>query len=163
MRRFGRHGRDPDSAAREHLIDAISRIRREQRSLEARIATAMVDSAALDRALRDQRQLLEKAAHQIADALAGARQAADGAAAGGDGREAAPYRQAVAGFAAQLQAVQASGEQLRRLGTGAAENTEEIRRLLSQSAASLDGTLRAEIELLGHLERLDRERTIAEQ
>jgi hypothetical protein len=68
----------------------------------------------------------------------------------------------VAGFAAQLRVVEASGAQLERLGSGAAENVARTRQLLRQSAASLDGALRAEVELLARLERLDRERTIAD-
>jgi hypothetical protein len=162
VRRFGRHGGDRDGEARDRLVDAISRIRRDQRAVEASLGVAVVDAATLDRALRDQRRLLDDAVAQIADARAVAQRAADGAAADGGETAAEPYRLAVAGFAAQLRVVEASGAQLERLGSGAAENVARTRQLLRQSAASLDGALRAEVELLARLERLDRERTIAD-
>jgi hypothetical protein len=157
----GRRGR-PDEGARDRLIDAISRIRRDQRAVEASLGVAVIDAATLDRALRDQRQLLDEAVSQIADARAVAQRAAESAAADGGEVAAAPYRLAVDGFAAQLRVVEASGAQLERLGSGAADNVAHTRQLLRESAASLDGALRAEVDLLGRIERLDRERAIAD-
>jgi hypothetical protein len=162
VRWFRRHSGDPDGDARDRLVDAISRIRRDQRAVEASLGVAVVDAATLDRALRDQRELLDAAAQQIADARAVAQRAADGAAADGGDVAAAPYRLAVDGFAAQQRVVEASGAQLERLGSGAADNVARTRQLLRESAASLDGALRAEVDLLARLERLERDRTIAE-
>jgi hypothetical protein len=162
VRGFGRRRRDPDGSARDRLVDAISRIRRDQRAVEASLGAAVVDAATLDRALRDQRQLLDAAAQQITDARAVAQRAADGAAADGGNAAAAPYRQAVDGFTAQLRVVEASGAQLDRLGAGAAENVARTRQLLRESATSLDSALRAEVDLLARIERLDRQRAIAE-
>lgn len=162
MHWFGKGHGDPDGDARDRLVDAISRIRRDQRAVEVSLGAAIVDAATLDRALRDQRGLLSAAAQQIAEARAVAQRAADGAAADGGDVAAAPYRLAVDGFAAQLRVVQASGAQLDRLGAGAADNVGQTRRLLRESAASLDGALRAEMDLLARLDRLERERMIAE-
>jgi hypothetical protein len=162
MRGFGGRGREPDSGARDRLIDAISRIRRDQRAVEISLGAAVVDAATLDRALRDQRQLLAAAVKQIAEARAVAQRAADSAAADGGEVAAAPYRLAADGFAAQQQVVEVSGAQLQRLGSGAAENVAQTQRLLRESAASLDSALRAEVDLLARIERLDRERAIAD-
>ena len=162
MRGIGRRDRDADGGARERLVDAISRIRRDQRSVESSLGVAVVDAATLDRALRDERQLLDAAAKQIADARAVAQRAADGAAADGGEAAAAPYRLAVEGFAAQQRVVEAAGAQLQQLGKGAAQNVARTKQLLRGSAASLDGALRAELDLLTRIERLDRERTIAD-
>lgn len=159
---FGRRHGDPDEGARDRLIDAISRLRRDQRAVEASLGAAIVDAATLSRVLRDQRQLLAEAIAQIADARSVAQRAADGAAADGGEAAAAPYRLAAGGFAAQQRVVETSGAQLERLGAGAAGNVEQTRQLLRESAASLDAALRAEVDLLARLERLDRERTIAE-
>lgn len=159
---FGRRHGDPDEGARDRLIDAISRLRRDQRAVEASLGAAIVDAATLGRALRDQHQLLDEAVAQIADARAVAQRAADSAAADGGDAAASPYRLAADGFAAQQRVVEASGAQLERLGAGAAENVERTRQLLRASAASLDAALRAEVDLLARLERLDRERTIAD-
>jgi hypothetical protein len=162
VRGFGKRRRDRDGDARDRLVDAISRIRRDQRAVEASLGVAVVDAATLDRALRDQRELLDAAAQQLVEARALAQRAADGAAADGGDVAAAPYRLAVEGFAAQLRVVEASGAQLERLGTGAAENVARTRQLLRESAASLDGALRAEVDLLARIERLDRDRAIAD-
>jgi hypothetical protein len=51
---------------------------------------------------------------------------------------------------------------LQRLGWRAAENVAQTQRLLRESAASLDSALRAEVDLLARIERLDRERAIAD-
>ena len=162
MRGFGGRGRDSDGGARDRLIDAISRIRRDQRAVEVSLGAAVVDAATLGRALRDQRRLLDTAVRQIADARATAQRAADDAAADGGEAAAAPYRLAVEGFTAQERVIEASGAQLQRLGTGAAENVAQTQRLLRESAASLDAALRAEVDLLARIERLDRERAIAD-
>lgn len=66
------------------------------------------------------------------------------------------------GFVAQLRVVEASAAQLSRLGAGAADNVARTRQLLRESAASLDTALRAEVDLLARIERLDRERAIAD-
>lgn len=148
------------AGARAEIVDAIAHIRRDQLAVESRIGVAFADSAGLRRALRDQAHLLDRAARQIDAAYAAARAAAAVVAADGGDSAAAPYLQAVDGFAAQLRLVRATGAQLERIGAAAEADAERVGRLLRESAVSLDRALRAEIELLARLERLDRERAI---
>lgn len=143
------------------MVTAIARLRRDQAELDARLGASVVDAAVLTRAVHDQRRLLDEADAQIRDATAVAQAAADEAAAAGDEPAAAGYRQAVAGFAGQHEVVRASRAQLERLTGGAGQNLDRTRELLRVSAASLDRALRAEVELLGRLERLDRARVVA--
>jgi hypothetical protein len=156
---FGRPGRA--LGARDVAVVGIDRLRRDQREIDARLRAAVVDAAVLERAVRDQRRLLGEAAAQIRDATARARGAAERAAADRDGLAAAGYRQAVDGFGSQLAVVEGTRAQLDRLAGGAATNLDRTRTLLRESAASLDRALRAEVELLGRLERLDRRQAIA--
>jgi hypothetical protein len=152
-------GRRADfGALRSGIVDAIGRLRRDQRAVESRLGTAFVDAASLQRALADQRRLLDAAREQIRQAHAAARRAAEGAAVDGGDVAAAPYRLAADGFVAQLRVVEATAAQLDRLGAGASDNLEQARRVLRESAASLDRALRAEVGLLSRVERLDRER-----
>ena len=155
-------GRDATPGGpRDAVVTAIAGLRRDQAELDARLGVAVVDTAVLTWAVHDQRRLLDEAAGQIRDATAAAQAAADEAAADGGEPAAAPYRQAAAGFAAQQELVRAGRAQLERLTGGAEQNLERTRQLLRDSAASLDRALRAEVELLGRLEHLDRQRVIA--
>lgn len=157
-RRFGRQS----AASTDAVVVAIDRIRRDQAEIESRLGVTHVDAAVLHRAVRDQQRLLAAAHRQIADARMAAQDQERAAAGDGDSAAAAAYRQAVDGFGRQLDVVQATRAQLERLVGGATQNLERTHALLRDSAASLDAALRAEVELLGRLERLHRERVIAE-
>ncbi len=153
----GGHGTDP----RGSVLAAITRIRRDQAAVEARLGAATVDAAMLDRAVDDQRHVLHDASIQIRDAGGAAERAAERAFVEDGEAAAAPYRMAADGFGVQLQAMRATISQLDRLHGGAAANLDRTRALLRESAQSLDRALRAEVELLDRIERLDRERVIA--
>jgi hypothetical protein len=156
-----RDGRETAQRLLAGAAEAISRIRRDQRDVQARVGRAFVDSALLSRAVDDQRALLDQAAAQLRDASSAAQRAADDARTDDGPAAATGYQQAAHGFASQLRVVEASRAQLQQLHAGAAEDAERARQLLCECAASLDGALRGEVQLLSRLEQLERERTVA--
>lgn len=157
---FGGPGSEADAA--DVAVVAIERLRRDQAEIEARLGVAEVDAAVLRRAVRDQRRLLDDAAAQIARAHADVSSRAGDATRHGDGPAAAGFRQAADGFASQLQVVRATRAQLDRLDETGTAGLDRTRALLRASAASLHRALVAEVDLLARLERLARERVIAE-
>jgi ABC-type transporter Mla subunit MlaD len=149
----------PAPDPRTAILDAIRRIGRDQQLLSRRIEDAYVQRIQLDRVLHEQSDLLAQAVAQIQDAITEARRAAESARAGD--QPAAQYEQTVAGLRSQLAVVEASAADLERLRGDVAASSARVARLLRESAASLDATLRAEVGLLARLERLERERVIA--
>ena len=150
----------PAPDPRAAILDAIRRIGHDQQLLSRRIGEAYVQRAELDRVLHEQSHVLAQAVAQIQEAITVAQRAAVSAPAGDPQR--AQYEQTVAGLRSQLAVVEASVADLERLRGDAATSAAQVALLLRASAASLDVTLRAEVELLARLERLEREQVIAE-
>lgn len=148
---------DPRSA----VLHAIAQTRQQQDRLAADSGAVFVRRAEIERALREQQLVLSGAADQIRQAMAVAQTAADGARADG-GVDPAPYELTAQGLRDQLEVVEASIAQLEPLRAGAQANLTNARVLLRQNAASLDRVLRAEVQLLGRLDRLERQRIIAQ-
>lgn len=143
-------------AAHDAMLRTIAR----QRVAQRRLGTTYVRRADLKRALSDQRQSLDQAHAQIDEAIAAAEHAA--AAAREQGDDATPYELAAQGLGDQLAVVDAALAQLREAGERAWENVTRAQRVLSETGAALDAALREQVSLLGRLERLRRQRVIAE-
>jgi hypothetical protein len=143
-------------AAHEAILQTIE----QQRATQRRLGTTFVRRADLDRAVRDQRQLLDQARTQIEGAIAAAQRAAAEARAAGDSP--VPYEQAALGLGDQLAVVDASRAQLSRVAQQALQNVARAQRVLTETGAALDAALRAQVSLLARLERLQRQRAIAD-
>jgi chromosome segregation ATPase len=153
--RFRRHADD----ARSQLLQAIARTRQQQARVDAELRTVFVRGVQLDRALTDQAELLSDAAGQIRDAMGIAQGAAETARAEAD-IDPSPFELTAQGLSTQLDVVDAAIEHLGSLRVDAETSVEQARTVLRQNAAALDGALRAEVQLLGRLDRLERERVI---
>lgn len=140
--------------------DAILHTIEQQRATQRRLGTTFVRRADLGRALRDQRQLLDQAHAQIEGAIDAAQRAAAEAREAGDSP--ALYEQAAQGLGAQLAVVDASRAQLSRVGEQALQNVTRAQQMLAETGAALDTALRAQVSLLARLERLQRQRAIAD-
>lgn len=159
-RRLGRD-RSVDADLRSAVLQAITRTREQQARLSADAGAVFVHRAEAQRALNDQHQVLADAARQIDRARLLAEQAAAQARTG-QGTDPVPYELTAEGLQSQLEVVEASMGQLDDLRIDAQTSVANAQVLLKQNAHSLDQALRAEILLLGRLERLQRRRVISE-
>lgn len=153
-------GVDDVSRAQSAAHEAILRTIAEQRAAQKRTARERVRRADLERAVRQQRRLLVQAGEQISDAVAVAGRA--GADARAARENAQPYEQTVVGLQSQLSVVEAAVAELDRNGDQALATVARAQRLLDETGRALDAALRAQVSLLGRLERLQRQRAIAE-
>jgi hypothetical protein len=153
-------GRRTPAPSRSSTLEAILHTAAAQRAAQRRIATAGVRRADLERAIREQRRLLEQAGAQIAEAIAVADRA--GADARAAHENAQPYEAAVAGLLTQRAVLDTAAAQLERQAAPALETAAEAQRLLDETGRALDAALRAQVSLLARLERLQRQRAIAE-
>jgi hypothetical protein len=149
-------GADSPSRARDAILDAAAA----QRAAQRRIAMAGVRRVDLERAISEQRRLLEQAGAQIAEAITVAERA--GADARAAHESAQPYELAVAGLHSQRGVLEAAAGELDRQAGQALETAAEAQRLLDATGRALDAALRAQVSLLARLERLQRQRAIAE-
>jgi hypothetical protein len=154
------HARDDDPAAA--VGRAIRQIQHEQRVLAARIGTAVATQAQTAQALRQQHVVLSRVRAEIVQAKSVAERAAESARADEGPAAAVPFDQTAAGLQAQLDAVQLALDEITGMQHAAHGNTERARALLRNSRASLDEALREQMRLLARLERLHRQRLIAE-
>jgi hypothetical protein len=160
-RRLIGRDRPAETNPRSAVLLAIAHTREQQAKLAADAGAVFVKRAEIERALTNQHLVLAGAAEQIRQAIAVAQNAAAGARAD-DGVDASPYELTAQGLQTQLDVVVASIAQLEQLRTGAQANVTSAQTMLRDNAASLDRALRAEVHLLGRLERLERQRVIAE-
>jgi hypothetical protein len=151
-----------DHDRRSAALEAIAQAGR-QRELAARMAaTTLVTHAQLERAIAQQHRLLAAARDQIRTAVQAADRAADAARADGGPAAATPYELTARRLGEQLELVQAALTHLEQLRGATRQNVDRAQQLLRGNAARLDDALRAEVQLLGRLEHLDRERAKAE-
>jgi DNA repair exonuclease SbcCD ATPase subunit len=150
-----------DTNPRSAVLQAIAHTREQQVRVSAEVAAVFVKRVSIERALQDQHAVLIDAADQIGQAMAIAQRAAAGARVD-EGADARPFELTAQGLQTQLDAVQASIAQLEQLRAGAQANVTTAQQMLRENASSLDRALRAEVRLLGRLERLERQRVIAE-
>lgn len=147
---------------RAQLRQAIVRIREQQAEVGRQAGSAIVRQGQAEQAVRQQQLTLAQAEAQIRDAVAAAQRAADGAREDGGQAAAAPYQQTADGLRSQLAVVETARGQLERLRGDAVSNVAQAHVMLHENRASLDVALRAEVALLLRLERLERDRVIAE-
>lgn len=162
-RLLGREPHDRPSAAdpRSAVRQAIAHTRQQQAVLAAQAGKVFVERAEIEQALTSQHRVLVEAQEQIRQAMTLAQQAADDAHADGS-VDPVPYELTAAGLQTQLDVVDASVVQLQRLRDGASSNLANAQTMLRENTESLDRALRGEIGLLSQLERLERQRVIAE-
>lgn len=155
------HDQPAETNPRAAILQAIAHTRRQQAKLAADSGAVFVKRAEIERAVANQRLVLAGAADQIRHAMSVAQSAAAGARAD-EGVDATPYERTAQGLQTQLDVVLGSIGQLEQLRAGAQANVTNARTMLQNNASSLDQALRAEVQLLGQLERLERQRVIAE-
>jgi hypothetical protein len=155
------HDEPVDTNPRSAVLQAIAHTREQQARVSAEVAAVFVKRVSIERALQDQHAVLIGAAEQIGQAMAVAQRAAAGARADA-GADARPFELTAQALQTQLDAVHASIAQLDQLRAGAQANVSTAQQMLRENASSLDRALRAEVRLLGRLERLERQRVIAE-
>ncbi|MGI8762182.1 MAG: hypothetical protein ACR2LF_12990 [Jatrophihabitantaceae bacterium] len=162
VRRRGSSSADAaEPPVRATIRTAIMRTRQEQARVAARTGSTAVRHGELERAIGEQRQVLAGALEQACQAVAAAERAAELARADGGAAAAEPYEHTRQALLSQLDVVTAAIGQLDRLRADALLNLQQVNELLQHNNASLDSALRAEVVLLGRLERLERERAIA--
>jgi hypothetical protein len=169
-RRVRRDATDPDRPGAPGAVDvgtasivrdSIRRTVRERGAAETRIGGATVTRADIERALIEQRHVLVRAREQILAAVDAVQRTAVAVATDRGPAAAAAYERTRDGLRAQAETVEAAMDDLARLHDVAVANVARAQVLLRATMARLDDALRAEVQLLSRLERMDRERALA--